>query len=122
MVTMNTSSHIRRRCVRLCFLSHSNTLTAISTPVVYSHPWLLRDLVDLGLWDDNMNNMIIAHNGSIQNIPYIPDDVKAVYKTVREISQKKILDLAADRGAFICQCCRPHPLHKRLLPHFLRAI
>jgi ribonucleoside-diphosphate reductase subunit M1 len=50
-----------------------------------------------------MKNMIIAHNGSIQNIPNIPDDVKAIYKTVWEISQKKILDLAADRGAYICQ-------------------
>ncbi|KAF9553232.1 ribonucleotide reductase alpha subunit [Agrocybe pediades] len=66
-------------------------------------PWLLRELVDLGLWDDNMKNMIIAHNGSVQNIPSIPDDVKAIYKTVWEISQKKVLDLAADRGAFICQ-------------------
>lgn len=50
-----------------------------------------------------MKNMIIAHNGSIQNIPNIPDDVKAIYKTVWEISQKKVLDLAADRGPFICQ-------------------
>jgi ribonucleoside-diphosphate reductase subunit M1 len=50
-----------------------------------------------------MKNMIIAHNGSIQNIPNIPDDIKAIYKTVWEISQKKVLDLAADRGAFICQ-------------------
>lgn len=66
-------------------------------------PWLLRELVDLGLWNDQMKNMIIAHNGSIQNIPGIPDDVKAIYKTVWEISQKKVLDLAADRGAFICQ-------------------
>ncbi|KAF5351294.1 hypothetical protein D9758_008046 [Tetrapyrgos nigripes] len=66
-------------------------------------PWLLRELVELGLWDDNMRNMIIAHNGSVQNIPNIPDHVKVVYKTVWEISQKKVLDLAADRGAFICQ-------------------
>ncbi|KAJ7033696.1 ribonucleotide reductase alpha subunit [Mycena alexandri] len=66
-------------------------------------PWLLRELVELGLWDDNMKNMIIAHNGSVQNIPSIPDDVKAIYKTVWEISQKKILELSADRGAFICQ-------------------
>jgi len=66
-------------------------------------PWLLRELVDLGLWDDNMKNMIIAHNGSVQNIPNIPADVKAIYKTVWEISQKKVLDLAADRGAYICQ-------------------
>ncbi|KAF5382444.1 hypothetical protein D9615_002715 [Tricholomella constricta] len=66
-------------------------------------PWLLRELVDLGLWDDNMKNMIIAHNGSIQSIPNIPDNVKAIYKTVWEISQKKVIDLSADRGAFICQ-------------------
>ncbi|CAL1712933.1 unnamed protein product [Somion occarium] len=66
-------------------------------------PWLLRDLVDRGLWDDEMKNRIIAHNGSVQNIPSIPDDLKAIYKTVWEISQKKVLDLAADRGAFICQ-------------------
>jgi len=66
-------------------------------------PWLLRELVDLGLWNDQMKNMIIAHNGSVQNIPSIPDHVKAIYKTVWEISQKKVLDLAADRGAYICQ-------------------
>ncbi|KAM0789852.1 ribonucleoside reductase large subunit Cdc22 [Microbotryomycetes sp. NB124-2] len=67
------------------------------------NPWLLRDLVDRGLWNDNMKNMIIAHNGSIQSIPGIPADLKAIYKTVWEISQKTILDLAADRGAFIDQ-------------------
>ena len=50
-----------------------------------------------------MKNMIIANNGSIQSINGIPDDIKAIYKTVWEISQKKVLDLAADRGAFICQ-------------------
>lgn len=66
-------------------------------------PWLLRELVDLKLWNDDMKNRIIANNGSIQSIPEIPADVKAIYKTVWEISQKKVLDLAADRGAFICQ-------------------
>ncbi|KAI0081545.1 ribonucleotide reductase alpha subunit [Panus rudis PR-1116 ss-1] len=66
-------------------------------------PWLLRELVDRKLWDDEMKNRIIASNGSVQNIPNIPDDIKAIYKTVWEISQKKVLDLAADRGAFICQ-------------------
>lgn len=50
-----------------------------------------------------MKNMIIAHNGSVQNIPTIPANVKAIYKTVWEISQKKVIDLSADRGAFICQ-------------------
>jgi ribonucleoside-diphosphate reductase subunit M1 len=50
-----------------------------------------------------MKNMIIAHNGSVQSIPTIPADVKATYKTIWEISQKKVLDLAADRGAYMCQ-------------------
>ncbi|KAF8606690.1 ribonucleotide reductase alpha subunit [Ceratobasidium sp. AG-I] len=66
-------------------------------------PWLLRDLVSLGLWDDDMKNMIIASGGSIQNIAGIPDEIKDIYKTVWEISQKTVLNLAADRGAFICQ-------------------
>ncbi|BEI82993.1 hypothetical protein CcaverHIS002_0308610 [Cutaneotrichosporon cavernicola] len=66
-------------------------------------PWLLRDLINLGIWDDNMKNLIIANRGSVQNIPNIPDDIKAIYKTVWEISQKAVIELAADRGAFIDQ-------------------
>nr|CAI5821870.1 unnamed protein product [Callosobruchus analis] len=64
---------------------------------------LLKDLTDRGLWDDTMKNQIIANCGSIQNIPNIPDDLKAIYKTVWEISQKVILEMAADRGAYIDQ-------------------
>lgn len=67
------------------------------------NPWLLRDLVDLGLWSDAMKNRIIAEGGSIQNIPSIPDDIKALYKTVWEISQRTVVQMAADRGAFIDQ-------------------
>lgn len=50
-----------------------------------------------------MKNRIIADNGSIQNIPNIPQELKAMYKTVWELSQKTIIDMAADRGAFIDQ-------------------
>ncbi|KAK0612838.1 ribonucleotide reductase [Bombardia bombarda] len=67
------------------------------------NPWLLKDLVDMGLWSDNMKNRIIAEGGSIQNIPNIPADIKALYKTVWEISQRTIVQMAADRGAFIDQ-------------------
>ena len=67
------------------------------------NPWLLKDLVDLGLWSDNMKNRIIADGGSIANVPNIPDDIKALYKTVWEISQRTIIQMAADRGAFIDQ-------------------
>ena len=67
------------------------------------NPWLLKDLVDMGLWSDNMKNRIISDGGSIQNIPNIPADIKALYKTVWEISQRNIISMAADRGAFIDQ-------------------
>ena len=67
------------------------------------NPWLLKDLVDMGLWSDNMKNRIIASGGSIQSIPNIPADIKALYKTVWEISQRRIVEMAADRGAFIDQ-------------------
>jgi ribonucleoside-diphosphate reductase subunit M1 len=88
----------------LC-ISHSNIYTrrVLAGEFQVVCPWLLRELVDLKLWNDEMKNMIIAHNGSVQKIAGIPDDVKAIYKTVWEISQKKVIDLAADRGAFICQ-------------------
>ena len=67
------------------------------------NPWLLKDLVDLGLWSDNMKNRIIADGGSVQRIPNIPEDIKALYKTVWEISQRTIVQMAADRGAYIDQ-------------------
>ncbi|KAI8085024.1 ribonucleotide reductase [Halteromyces radiatus] len=64
---------------------------------------LLNDLIERGLWNEQTKNMIIAQNGSVQNVPSIPDDLKALYKTVWEISQRVIIDMAADRGAFIDQ-------------------
>jgi ribonucleoside-diphosphate reductase alpha chain len=69
--------------------------------VVNKH--LLKDLITLGLWNDSMKNRLIAENGSVQNIPEIPADLKEIYKTVWEIKQRSIIDMAADRGAYICQ-------------------
>ena len=69
--------------------------------VVNKH--LLKDLIALGIWNDNMKNQIIAANGSVQNIPSIPQNIKDLYKTVWEIKQKTIIDMSADRGAYICQ-------------------
>ena len=69
--------------------------------VVNKH--LLMDLVRLGLWNNDMKNKVIAANGSVQNMPEIPQDIKELYKTVWEIKQRTIIDMAADRGAFICQ-------------------
>lgn len=67
------------------------------------NPYLLRDLVDLGIWDESMKQQIITDNGSIQNIPNVPQELKDLYKTVWEISQRHIIDMAADRAAFIDQ-------------------
>ncbi|GMH64968.1 hypothetical protein TL16_g04084 [Triparma laevis f. inornata] len=65
--------------------------------------YLLNDLTERGLWTSSVRNKIIADGGSVQNVAELPADLKALYKTVWEISQKKILDMAADRGAYICQ-------------------
>jgi ribonucleoside-diphosphate reductase subunit M1 len=69
--------------------------------VVNEH--LVRDLAQRGLWSPAMKNRIIKDGGSIKGIPGIPDDIKRLYKTVWEISQRTIIDMAADRGAYIDQ-------------------
>jgi len=69
--------------------------------VVNKH--LLRDLIKLNLWSDIMKDKIIAANGSVQNISEIPDEVKQVYKTVWEYSQKDLIEMSSDRGAYIDQ-------------------
>jgi ribonucleoside-diphosphate reductase alpha chain/ribonucleoside-diphosphate reductase subunit M1 len=65
--------------------------------------YLLKDLVDRGLWTPAIRTQLIADKGSIQNIHVIPSDLKELYKTVWEIKQKSIIDQAADRAPFICQ-------------------
>ncbi|GMH92077.1 hypothetical protein TrST_g11934 [Triparma strigata] len=65
--------------------------------------YLLRDLVSKGLWTPDVRNQMIADGGSVQNIRQIPSSMKLIYRTVWEISQKTLLDMSADRGAYICQ-------------------
>lgn len=65
--------------------------------------YLVDDLVNLGLWDMDMKNTIIENDGSIQNIEVIPSEIKALYKTVWEISQRTIIDMATDRAPFVDQ-------------------
>ena len=64
---------------------------------------LLQDLIAKGLWSDAMRQTIMANNGSVQGIDAIPEDMRNLYKTAYEIKQKVLIDMAADRGAFICQ-------------------
>ena len=70
---------------------------------VMANRYLMRELIDLGLWNEEIKNNIIENKGSIQHITIIPQHVRDKYKIVWEIPMKHIIDMAADRGAFICQ-------------------
>jgi ribonucleoside-diphosphate reductase alpha chain len=85
------------------YTSNIYTRRVLSGEFIVVNKHLLRDLVDLGLWSDSLKNKIIASNGSVQNIDEIPQHIKDIYKTVWEIKQRTLIDMAADRGAFICQ-------------------
>lgn len=83
--------------------SNIYTRRVLSGEFAVVNKYLVRDLISLGLWNEEMKDRIIAHNGSVQYIPEIPADLKELYKTVWEIKQKAVLEMAADRGAFIDQ-------------------
>lgn len=85
------------------YTSNIYTRRVLSGEFVVVNKHLLQDLVALGLWNNDMKNKIIGANGSIQGIAEIPADIKELYKTVWEISMRNVIDMAADRGAFICQ-------------------
>ncbi len=85
------------------YTSNIYTRRVLSGEFIVVNKHLLRDLVKLGLWNDSLKNQLMGANGSIQNIKEIPDNIKELYKTAWEISQKTILDMAADRGAYIDQ-------------------
>lgn len=89
-----------------CFEPYTSNLynrRVLSGEYQVVNKYLIKDLMDLGIWNSAIRNKIMMENGSIQSIPNIPTDIKALYKTVWEISQKVIIDMAADRGKFIDQ-------------------
>jgi ribonucleoside-diphosphate reductase alpha chain len=89
-----------------CFEPYTSNIYArrvLSGEFAVVNKHLLKDLIKLNLWNESMKNKLISANGSVQNIPEIPQDLKELYKTVWEIKQKTILEMAADRGAYICQ-------------------
>jgi ribonucleoside-diphosphate reductase alpha chain len=89
-----------------CFEPYTSNLYArrvLSGEFIVVNKYLMRDLVRLNLWNDQMKNTILAANGSIQQIESIPQPIRDLYKTVWEIKQKVLIDMAADRGAYICQ-------------------
>lgn len=85
------------------YTSNIYTRRVLSGEFIIVNKHLLKDLVREGLWNKDMRQKIMAANGSIQNINEIPQHLKDLYKTAWEISQKAIIDQAADRGAYICQ-------------------
>jgi ribonucleoside-diphosphate reductase alpha chain len=85
------------------YTSNIYTRRVLSGEFIIVNKHLLKDLVREGLWNKDMRQMIMQANGSIQNINEIPQRLKDLYKTAWEISQKAIIDQAADRGAYICQ-------------------
>ena len=85
------------------YTSNIYTRRTLSGEYVVVNKHLLKDLIRLGMWDDEMKERLMAANGSVQGIDEIPADLKALYKTAYEIKQKAIINMSADRGAFICQ-------------------
>jgi ribonucleoside-diphosphate reductase alpha subunit len=85
------------------YTSNVYTRRVLSGEFIIVNKHLLRDLVKENLWDNNMRQKLMAANGSVQDIPEIPQHIKDLYKTAWELSQKAIIEQAADRGAYICQ-------------------
>lgn len=89
-----------------CFEPYTSNMyirRVLSGEFVVVNKHLMKDLVELDLWNDTIINKLKEHDGSVQHIEEIPQHIKDVYKTAWEISQRAILDMAADRGAYICQ-------------------
>jgi len=75
----------------------------LSGEFIIINKYLINDLISRGLWNKELKDTIILHEGSVQNIPEIDDELKAIYKTAWEIKQRNIIDMSADRGQYICQ-------------------
>jgi ribonucleoside-diphosphate reductase alpha chain len=85
------------------YTSNIYTRRVLSGEFIVVNKHLLKDLVDLGMWNETLKTKIIQANGSVQDIAEIPQEIKDIYKTVWEIKQRAVIDMAADRGAYICQ-------------------
>jgi len=85
------------------FTSNIYTRRTLAGEFILVNKYLIHDLLNRGLWSADMKNKIIANNGSIQGIAEIPADLQVIYKTVWDMKQKTLIDMAADRGAYICQ-------------------
>jgi len=85
------------------FTNNIYTRKTLAGTFVIINKYLIQDLLDLGIWNQTMKDKIIMNDGSVQNIDEIPQNIKNLYKTVWELKQKSLIDLAADRAPFVCQ-------------------
>ena len=85
------------------FTNNIYTRKTLAGTFVVINKYLVQDLLDLGIWNQSMKDKIIMNDGSVQNIDEIPQTIKDLYKTVWEMKQKTLIDLAADRAPFVCQ-------------------
>ena len=85
------------------FTSNMYSRRVLAGEFAVVNKYLLKDLIKRGLWTAETRNQLMKDRGSVQNIASVPKDLKDLYKTVWEIKQKTILDMAAERGVYICQ-------------------
>jgi len=103
MPTASTSQILgNNECIEP-FTSNIYLRRTLAGEFVVINKYLIKDLINLNLWNEDIKNMIIKNNGSVQDIDIIPDNIKIVYKTVWEIGNKPLINMAADRGKYICQ-------------------
>ncbi len=103
MPTASTSQILGNNEAFEPYTSNIYTRRVLSGEFIVVNKHLLEDLVNLGLWNDDMKNELMFHNGSVQNIDGIPQELKELYKTVWELSMKDIIDMSRHRGYFIDQ-------------------
>jgi ribonucleoside-diphosphate reductase alpha chain len=103
MPTASTASILGNEASCEAQTSNMYTRSVLSGTFILVNKYLVKELVKLNLWGDNLRKKIINENGSVQNIPEVPTNLKEVFKTVYEIKQRDVIDMAADRGAFIDQ-------------------
>ena len=103
MPTASTSQILGNNECFETYTSNIYTRRTLSGEYVVVNKHLLKDLNKMGIWSEDLKNAIVANNGSIQTIEGIPDELKELYKTAWEIKQKSLIDMSADRGAFIDQ-------------------
>lgn len=102
-ISHNTASILGNEASCEAQTSNLYVRRVISGEFIIVNKYLVKELVKLGLWNDSLKSKIMGQNGSIQNIPEIPTNLKEIFKTVWEIKQRDVIDMASDRGAFIDQ-------------------